>query len=125
MSAETFVQSLIDSDGKDSDQCFLAYANTEQGQKTIRILSHKEDMYYTEAEAEQRLYQSEPDFEMYAIARGYALNDCGSFVTAIDYGGYFLYDPVIAPNRIYFIEDGYFGGEASFYNPDTFRVLPD
>lgn len=125
VSAEDFVQQHIDSEGKVVEHCFLEHLDTAQGQKTIRIRSHKELEYYTEAEAQQRLYQPEPDFEMYSIARGYALNDCGSFVTAIDYGGYFLYDPIIAPKRIYYIEDGYFGGEASFYNPNTFRVLPD
>ena len=133
-SVEDFVNELIRQDGGDPELCYVfvtpwlphTYSSATPGQVEIRIRPNKsDDEYYQAAEAEQRLYQPEPDFEMYSIARGFVIDECSRYVSSVDGGGYFLYDPVIAPNRLYFVEDGYFGGEASFYDPGTIRILPD
>lgn len=102
-----------------------SYSNlAAEGQMAIRLVAKNQDVYWSVSDA-QRLKATTLSQHQDAIDKAIAsiTKDCSMYAT--DNGGvrsYFLYDPVNAPNRFYFVDATTFG-DIPFHG--TIRILPD
>lgn len=62
--------------------------------------------------------------EAIALINDTVTRDCSRYSNISEWGGYFLYDPVTAPNRFYFVERTSKAGDPNFYDWGTITILP-
>lgn len=94
------------------------------GQLAISVYPVKGYEYYwdlVEEKGKEMYGDEDMGLEFYAIMDELIAKDCSEH--ALD--GDFLYDPIHAPNRFYFVYRSKDGGQAWSYYPETVRVLPD
>lgn len=94
------------------------------GQIGIRVNALKGYEFYDQLAAKdsKKVYGNEdPGLDYYTFYNDHLAADCSHY--ALD--GYFLYDPVNAPERFYYVYNSKNGGEAWFFQPQTIQILPD